>query len=82
MKHIVDGIEACEPINKLINILIKNGYIINSQTVSDYHFKELLFELTSQNSKTDNNNINIDCIKKHDDKTFVCDCHWSRVIIK
>jgi len=81
MKYKVDGIDACKPINELLNHFINNEYKIINQSVTDYHFNELLFELTPTDSKIDFNTININGIKKHDDKTFVCDCHWSRIVI-
>lgn len=74
----VDKVPVCDPIEKLITILIEKNYIMKESRISDFHFHELYFKMQSliKNSIDD---IEIDKIKRVDSTTFSCTCHWSIV---
>lgn len=85
-KFIAENIEACEPVNELLNKLISAGFDINKSIASDYHFKEVYFSLKPKNkdagiNTVDVKDINIENIEKLSDKKFCCKCHWSIVEI-
>lgn len=65
----IDKIKVCNPIESLLNILLKKGFVIIESKVSDFHFHELYFKL--QGNYTDElEQINIDKIKKIDHNNF------------
>ena len=41
----VDDCPACEPVNRLIDILLRNGFEMIEQRLDDYHFHQLYFKL-------------------------------------
>ena len=41
----VDGCPVCKPISALLDLLLKKGFKIVEQKISDYHFHELYFKL-------------------------------------
>lgn len=85
-KFLAENIEACEPVNELLNKLISLGFDISKSIASDYHFKEVYFSLKLKNkdariNMADLNDINIENIEKLSDKKFCCKCHWSIIEI-
>lgn len=78
----VSGIIVCKPIQDLLDILITKGAKVEKAELSDYHFKELSFVVKFENTLKDIDGICIDNIEKHDDNTFFCKCHWSKVLIQ
>ncbi|MBN8702469.1 MAG: hypothetical protein J0M08_05365 [Bacteroidetes bacterium] len=76
MKIIIDKCPACEPINKIIEEILKIGYKTLESKLEDYHFRQLYFKV----------NAKIDILKGFDisgftikDNFLICDCHWSRI---
>lgn len=74
----VDKIAACKPIETLVNTLLKKGFAIAETKISDYHFHELSFILKGKYT-SEIDHISHLKIKKLDDATFTCLCHWSTV---
>lgn len=81
----VNSVFPCEPISKLLDILISMGYEIKNKELSDYHFNEFKFTLNNKNSDLDiesgiqNLPDNISSVSK---TKFNCTCHWSIVEIQ
>ena len=74
----IEKVKVCNPIEILVDTLVKKGFEIVQSEVSDYHFHQLYFKL--QGKYTDElEQIHMDKIKKIDDTTFSCSCHWSIV---
>ena len=78
----VSGITPCKPIQDLLDILISKGAKVEKAEISDFHFKELSFVVKFESLQKDIDGISIDNIEKHDDSTFFCKCHWSKVFIQ
>lgn len=80
----VNSVFPCEPISKLLEILISKGYEIRSKELSDYHFNEFKFTLNIKNSDLEFASViqnlpeNISRLSK---SKFNCTCHWSIVEI-
>lgn len=70
----------CKPIEILLDTLINNGFKVIESKVSDFHFHEVFIRLKGENANAIKK-IDIDKIKKVDNKTFSCECHWSIVEI-
>lgn len=83
-KFVAENIEACEPVNELLNKLTALGFGISKSKDSDYHFKEVYFSLKpiDKNNYPAQIDINIPNIEKLSDKKFCCKCHWSIVEIE
>lgn len=80
----VNSVFPCEPISKLLDILISMGYEINSKELSDYHFNEFKFSLNNKNSDLEfaSGDKNLpDNISRLSKSKFTCTCHWSIVEI-
>ncbi|MDR2056822.1 MAG: AraC family transcriptional regulator [Dysgonamonadaceae bacterium] len=76
----IDNITVCEPIEKLINLLLNHGFVITETNISDYHFHELYVKMNGESC--DNIiDIKVDGISRKDEHTFLCTCHWSTVKI-
>ena len=77
-KIFVDDCPACEPVNRLIGILLQNGFEIVEQRLDDYHFHQLYFKLQG-------NDILLEIIDSEgfsrEGNKYICDCHWSTVEI-
>ncbi len=75
-KIIVDNCKACDPINKLIEDLVQNGFEILDSKLEDYHFHQLYFKIKG-------NIHEIEKISKNNfsqiNNFLICDCHWSRI---
>jgi hypothetical protein len=78
----VSGIIPCKPIQDLLDVLISNGAKVEKAEISDFHFKELSFVVKFESMLKNIDGISIDNIEKHDDSTFFCKCHWSKVLIQ
>lgn len=76
----IDKIPVCDPIEKLIKILIEKNYIIKESSVSDFHFHELYFKMQSVH-KINLEKIAVEKINLVEPSTFCCSCHWSIVEI-
>jgi hypothetical protein len=74
----IDNITVCEPVERLINLLLKHGFVITEKRISDYHFHELYIKMEGKNHENITN-IKIDGIVKEGEDTFLCTCHWSTV---
>lgn len=81
IKFSAENIEACQPVNELLNMLISLGFECKESKVSDYHFNELYFLLKPKGDDIEVNteNIKIENIEILSDKKFCCKCHWSIV---
>jgi hypothetical protein len=83
-KFSAENIEACEPVNELLNKLISLGFSIDKSKASDYHFNEVYFSL-KPNKDIDSEKIkdfSINNIERISNKKFCCKCHWSIVEIE
>ena len=72
----VDDCPACEPVNRLIDILLENGFEISEQRLEDYHFHQLYFKL--RGNLTFLKSKSFAGISKRKG-TYFCDCHWTTV---
>jgi len=75
-KIIVQNCPACEPVNRVIEELLENGYEIIEEKLEDYHFRQLYFKVNANMQAVDN--LNITGFAKKDN-FLICDCHWSRI---
>jgi hypothetical protein len=78
MNRLIDEINVCDAVERLLNILERLGFLVEEQYVSDYHFFELYFKVSG----------NTDLIKDMSFEGFsrienklICNCHWSTVEI-
>ena len=74
----INNCPACEPVNRLISILLENGFEIIEQYLDDYHFHQLYFKVKGNINLLEI--ISINGFSKEENK-FVCDCHWSTIEI-
>lgn len=74
----IDGIEVCKPIELLVNLLLRNNFIIVNKTVNDYHFREVSIIMKGKFFK-ELDNIHIDNISRVKVDVFTCECNWSTV---
>jgi hypothetical protein len=72
----VDDCPACEPVNRLISTLLKNGFEISEQRLDDYHFHQLYFKLQGNLNFLKRKTFAGFTKKKH---TYYCHCHWTTV---
>jgi hypothetical protein len=72
----VDDCTACEPVNRLIGVLLKNGFEITEQRLEDYHFHQLYFKLKGNLDFLKRKSFVGFTKKKH---SYFCDCHWTTV---
>lgn len=77
----IDGIKVCKPIEELVALLKRHGFVITKQSVSDYHFHEV--SIVMKGSSLDGlDNIRIRGIQKINSDLFVCECNWSTVKVE
>lgn len=72
----VDDCPACEPVNRLIDILLGNGFEMIEQRLDDYHFHQLYFKLRGSGILLEvlpSEGFSIEGGK------YICNCHWSMV---
>jgi len=72
----VDNCAACEPVNRLLNQLVENGFTVVEQVLRDYHFGELYFRVSGDKTLLDKLDTTGFTRKEN---TFTCECHWSGV---
>jgi hypothetical protein len=72
----VDDCPACEPVNRLISILLENGFEIIEQRLEDYHFHQLYFKMKGNLDFLKRKSFEGFTKKKH---SYFCDCHWTTV---
>jgi hypothetical protein len=77
-KFFVDDCPACEPVNRLIGVLLKNDFEISEQRLEDYHFHQLYFKLQGNLSFLKRKSFKGFSKKKH---RYFCNCHWTTVEI-
>ncbi len=73
---IVDDCPACEPVNRLIAMLLENGFEVIEQRLDDYHFHQLYFKLQGNLVFLKRKSFEGFTKKKH---IYFCDCHWTAV---
>jgi hypothetical protein len=74
----VEDCPACDPVNKLVNNLFEQGFVIVEKQVEDYHFHQLYIKLQGNINLL--NSFSAEGFSKMDNK-YICDCHWTTVEI-
>jgi len=70
--------QICEPIKSAVQLLESKGFEIVSSTLRDFHFNEYEIKLESKNA-VQSLTLQIEGIEKHDEQTYYCKCHWSKI---
>jgi hypothetical protein len=73
----VERIQLCDPIKSLLFELGKRKGIITKQSLADYHFSELYFEVS--NVEMPDSIVTPQGITNPSPETYTCTCHWSTV---